>query len=258
VSERGFNTDYWADSFVETLPAEGKLLYIYLWTNPQCNQAGLYEITLDRIAYETKLPVDSLPSLLKALEPKVKWYGEHNIVWIKNFLKRQAKSPKFLIAAAKSLAAVHNNGAVKELLEYNLQRYSISIPYQYSIDTVAIPSISSASAITNTDLNKKGGGELISRFSEIYEKEIGVISPAIAEDFRDFSVHCREKKMPINWITEAFAEAAKNNKRNWAYVKAILNRWISEGKGKLKPDKEQEIAEEWEKRHKQILESSAE
>jgi len=258
VSERGFNTDYWADGFVETLPAEGKLLFIYLWTNPQCNQAGLYEITLDRIAYETKLPVDSLPSLLKALEPKVKWYGDHNIVWIKNFLKRQAKSPKFLVAAAKSLATIHNNGVVKELLEYNLDRYSISIPYQYSIHTVAIPSLSSASAITNTDLNR-GGGELISRLCEIYEKEIGVISPAIAEDLKDFSAHCQESKMPVDWIGDAFAEAAKNNKRNWAYVKAILTRWIAEGGKKERKSKneEQEAVEEWEKRQQQIIDQNS-
>lgn len=245
---------------METLPAEGKLLYIYLWTNPQCNQAGLYEITLDRVSYETKLPVDSLPALLKALEPKVKWYGEHNIVWIKNFLKRQAKSPKFLVAAAKSLATIHNNGVVKELLDYNLQRYSISIPYQYSIDTVAIPSNASASA--NTDLNDikgEGGEELIlSSLCEGYEREIGVISVAISQQLIDFVASYKESGAPLDWIPEAFTEAANHNKRNWAYVKAIFDRWISEGKGKSKQGKEQEIAEEWEKSHKRILESSAE
>jgi DnaD/phage-associated family protein len=90
-----------------------------------------------------------------------------------------------------------------------------------------------------------------------YEKEIGVISPAIADDLKDFSIYCRESNMPVDWISEAFAEAAKNNKRNWAYVKAILNRWISEGKGKPKQDKDKEIAEEWEAKHRKLKGSPA-
>lgn len=151
MPERGFNTDYWADTFVESLPSGGKLLYAYLWTNPHCNQAGLYEITLDRISYETKLPLEGLPTLMKALEPKVKWYPEQNLVWVKNFIKRQSKSPKFLVAAARSLSSIHNNGAVTELLEYNREKYSISIPYIYTMDSVGIPSasasVSSASSV---------------------------------------------------------------------------------------------------------------
>jgi len=91
-----------------------------------------------------------------------------------------------------------------------------------------------------------------------YEKEIGVISPAIVDDLKDFSIHCQESNMPVDWIPEAFAEAAKNNKRNWAYVKAILNRWISEGKGKPKQDSDQEEAiKEWEERQKRFIEENS-
>ena len=92
-----------------------------------------------------------------------------------------------------------------------------------------------------------------------YEKEIGVISPAIAEDLKDFSTHCRESNMPINWIGEAFAEAAKNNKRNWAYVKAILTRWISEGKGSRKKgsSSDEEAVKEWEERQQKIIDQSS-
>lgn len=78
---------------------------------------------------------------------------------------------------------------------------------------------------------------ILSELCRNYEKEIGVISPAIADDLKDFSIYCRESNMPVDWISEAFAEAAKNNKRNWAYVKAILKTWMEQGKGsgKAKP-----------------------
>ena len=161
MPERGFNTEFWADTFVEALPPEGKLLYAYLWTNPHCNQAGLYRISLRRIAYETNLPLEELPHLIESLGPKVKWYPDENLIWVKNFIKHQSKSPKFLIGAASRLKDINNNGAVKELLEYNLKKYSISIPYTYSMDSVCISdsdthSNANASAKSNADSEELG------------------------------------------------------------------------------------------------------
>ena len=119
MAERGFQTELWTDPFIQELSSEAKLLFIYLWTNKHCNQAGLYEITLRTIAFDTGLSVESLPEIMKQLEPKVAWYPEQNLVWVKNFLKRQTKSNSFLIAAAKSLKTVRNNGLVAEFINYN-------------------------------------------------------------------------------------------------------------------------------------------
>jgi hypothetical protein len=119
VAERGFQTELWTDPFIQGLTPEVKLLFIYLWTNKHCNQAGLYEITLKTMAFDTGLPQESLPTLLKQLEPKVVWYPEQNLIWVKNFLKRQCKSQSFLIAAAKCLKTVRNNGLLREFIDYN-------------------------------------------------------------------------------------------------------------------------------------------
>lgn len=35
---------------------------------------------------------------------------------------------------------------------------------------------------------------------------------------------------PLEYIGDAIGEAARQNKRNWAYVEAILKRWQVEGK----------------------------
>ena len=146
MPERGFDTGFWNDPLVQKLPQEGKTLFAYLWTNDHCNQAGLYEITPATIAFETGLSLADIPTLFESIKPKVVWYPDENLVWVKNFIKRQSKSPKFLAAAAKSLTSIHNNGAIKELLDYNLQRYSISIPYRYYIDRLSILTRVSASA----------------------------------------------------------------------------------------------------------------
>lgn len=61
---------------------------------------------------------------------------------------------------------------------------------------------------------------------ELYEQNIGIITPMIAEELRD-----AQKTYPAEWVEEAFREAVKARKLNWRYVSRILERWIAEGKG---------------------------
>lgn len=61
---------------------------------------------------------------------------------------------------------------------------------------------------------------------ELYEQNIGIITPMIAEELRD-----AQKTYPAEWIEEAFREAVRARKLNWRYVSRILERWIAEGKG---------------------------
>jgi len=103
LPERGFNTETWHDDWFQELSWEQKYLFIYLWTNSHCNQAGLYQITILTMAFETKITKEDLPQLLKSLSPKVEWFPEHNLVWVRSFLRHQAKSSKFVVAAIKSL-----------------------------------------------------------------------------------------------------------------------------------------------------------
>ncbi|HUV53030.1 MAG TPA: DnaD domain protein [Dehalococcoidia bacterium] len=228
MPERGFITGFWTDAFIVKLPFEAKSLYAYLFTNDHCNQAGLYEIGLETIASETKLPESSLPELFSLLEPKIKWYPDHNLVWVKNFIKRQSKSPKFLIAVAKSLATIHNNGAIAELLDYNLERYSISIPYPYTTSTVSIPSSAGAISVSVSDkedrvVKGKGKSELAD-ISQLYEENIGQITPIVAERLKDIA-----ERYPPGWFGEALNEAVARGARNLKYIEAILERWKVEG-----------------------------
>jgi len=148
LAERGFQTELWTDPFIQGLPPEAKLLFIYLWTNKHCNQAGLYEITLKTMSFDAGLPQESLPALLKQLEPKVTWYPEQNLIWVKNFLKRQCKSQSFLIAAVKSLKTIRNNGLVKEFTEYN-QSFDLVPLYEDGGGTVLPLSSHSGNTVHN-------------------------------------------------------------------------------------------------------------
>ncbi|MFH0809817.1 MAG: DnaA N-terminal domain-containing protein [Pseudomonadota bacterium] len=138
LPERGFTTETWDEMWFRRLSKDQRYLYWYLSTNQHCNQAGVYPIALDQIAFEAKVPEDSLPELLRSLSPYVAWYQKEDYVWVRDFVKKQLKSPKFLIAVAKSLTTVNVNGLAKEVVDYNLQQYSIAIPYQYTPTTVPI------------------------------------------------------------------------------------------------------------------------
>ena len=59
----------------------------------------------------------------------------------------------------------------------------------------------------------------------MYEQNIGLLTPMIAEELRD-----AEKTYPENWIKDAIKEAVNAGKRNWRYIAAILERWATEGK----------------------------
>lgn len=59
----------------------------------------------------------------------------------------------------------------------------------------------------------------------LYEQNIGIITPMIAEELRE-----AQKLYPRGWIEEAFREAAVLNKRSWRYIARILERWATEGK----------------------------
>lgn len=59
----------------------------------------------------------------------------------------------------------------------------------------------------------------------LYEANIGMLSPIIAEQLRD-----AEADYPMAWIEDAFREAAAQNVRNWRYIARILERWEREGR----------------------------
>ena len=59
-----------------------------------------------------------------------------------------------------------------------------------------------------------------------YFDEIGNITPVIKSEITEML----DSGVPHEWFGLAFRECAANDVRTWAYAKAILNRWIADGK----------------------------
>jgi len=60
----------------------------------------------------------------------------------------------------------------------------------------------------------------------LYEQNIGVLTPMIAEELRE-----AVKLYPQTWIGDAIKEAVSLNKRSWRYIARILEKWSAEGRG---------------------------
>ena len=61
---------------------------------------------------------------------------------------------------------------------------------------------------------------------ELYETNIGMLTPMLAEQLRD-----AEATYPEEWIEAAMREAVDNNARTWRYVARVLERWAKQGRG---------------------------
>ena len=68
---------------------------------------------------------------------------------------------------------------------------------------------------------------------ELYEDNIGLISPIIADELKD-----AEATYSQQWIEDAFKIAVENNVRKWSYIRAVLQSWAISGRedGKGKPE----------------------
>lgn len=59
----------------------------------------------------------------------------------------------------------------------------------------------------------------------LYEENFGIVTPMLAEELRE-----AEQAYPESWIEDAMRLAVENNARRWSYVRAILERWVTEGR----------------------------
>ena len=61
---------------------------------------------------------------------------------------------------------------------------------------------------------------------ELYEQNIGLLTPLLVEELREAA-----ETYPPEWLEEAFREAVGYNRRHWRYVRRILEKWATEGRG---------------------------
>ena len=132
------------DEWFMDLPADGKLLWIYLFTNAHTSAAGIYKLPLRTMAFETGLPTERCSTLLEQFEQDSKIAYRDSIVWVFKMRDHQANSsPKVKQGIARDVGNLPDTVLTKKYkLKYGMD--TVSIPYfgqkTSGIDTVSIGS----------------------------------------------------------------------------------------------------------------------
>lgn len=158
AKNRYINTAFWDDDYTGNLDPSEKLLFLYLLTNPVANIAGIYELQLRRISFDTGFDQEMVKKILARFEHDQKVYYELGWVIIKNFIRHQTLNPK----TARGIALIFNDLPQKLRVKLNDKSSNLflnlerAIGYGYTMDSLS----NNINDNTNTNLNINFNGEL--------------------------------------------------------------------------------------------------
>lgn len=127
TKQRYISTSIWDDDWFADLDPDAKLLYFYLLTNEKTNVAGVYQISITRVARDTGMDKGLITSLFEEFESCQKVYYRFSYVVLPNAPKHQKYETRGKIKAA--IIAV-----LESLPEELIQDFlSKDIPYQFDL-----------------------------------------------------------------------------------------------------------------------------
>ena len=120
---RKISVTFWTDSFVGELTPEQKYFYLYLMTNDNTTQCGIYETSIRKMSFDTGYNQETVQKLIDFFQEhnKIRYSKETNEIALINWVKfNDSTSPKVLACVQKELSKVKNR---------------VLIQYLYSMDT---------------------------------------------------------------------------------------------------------------------------
>ena len=147
-----FDTECWDDPFFQSLGPLARYLFMYLWTNPHKNIAGLYVITMETISNDTRLSLKQIKALLEEASRKVKYDPVSSVCWVvkhvrRQFLRTGIISEQCKKGIRKAVLKLHYHPFFQEFIdEYPeifdpKEKETLYRPPIDPIDTVSIPPI---------------------------------------------------------------------------------------------------------------------
>ena len=241
--KRIVDTGFWTDDKVmDMFSPEDKLFFLYLMTNPHSTQLGIYHINRKSIAFEIGYSVDAVSVLIDRFETKykmIRYSNDTNEIAIKNYLKHSiikgGKPVEDLLK--KEVSAVKD----KTLLQFVYDEISGS-DLNISVEKVLPLFINADESPTNRGTNRRVTRDNENENENENEKNNNNNNaPAKNSIFNIFESELARPLSPmemdtiLGWqidhsddlICEALNRAVLNDKRNFAYVRGILNDWLS-------------------------------
>jgi len=153
---RTVSTAFWTDSkVVDDFTSEDRYFYLYLFTNPHTNLCGCYEISVRQISNEigySKNAVENLIDRFARIHKVIAYDPESKELLLINWSKYNwTGSDKFQKALIKEILSVKNEEFKQYLEAVRNKADTVSIPYQYRMDT--------SNTYTNTNANADSGAK---------------------------------------------------------------------------------------------------
>jgi predicted DNA-binding transcriptional regulator len=92
AKQRIVNTKFWDDSYIVNLNPKEKLIFLYLFTNPVANISGVYELPLERVAFDTGISRQKVEESIKKFEVDRKIVCAYGWIGVVNFIKHQNRN----------------------------------------------------------------------------------------------------------------------------------------------------------------------
>ncbi len=222
---RNIHTRIWTDAWFCELEPDEKLLFIYLFSNPNASVCGMYELPKRNIAIDTGISPDRIDQILGSFEKSEKVFYGDGVVWVVNLKKYNdsGDSVKIQERVRKDLLAIQSCRVKERYCAYH------KIPYSEN----EIPHTSE----TERDNTRHNDTDDKLSLPELYSKYIGEIPGMYVAD----EIALYEKECKHEYLAPAFKEIVgkKGIRNKWQYVKAILDDWRVNGMkkpGEKKPE----------------------
>jgi DnaD/phage-associated family protein len=255
---RHVHVDFWQDAkVVEEMTPEDRYFYIYLLTNPNTTQIGIYQITKKQMAFELGYSIETINKLLDRFE-KVHEVIRYNpdtreiaiINWGKYNLVKGGKP--ILDCVRRELSEVKDKSMIAAVAQ-KIPNETIKSLFLEQIndtfhDTSTIRTTLSGEKEKEKEKEKENiVNETLDKLEQVYQfyqSNFGVLPPSIGEDIEYW---CNDLSPEL--VLEAMKRTLEQNKRTWKYTKGILRDW--EQKGVKTLDDVKALENEWKERKKE-------
>lgn len=191
---RNISLSFWEDiKIVDDFTPEDRYFYLYLLTNPHTNLLGCYQVSFKQMVNETGYNKDTIEKLINrmlTMHKVISFDNNTNEVLIKNWSKYNwTKSAKLLKNVEKLIQYIKSEELLNEMKKI-LEKYRVSIPYQYPMDT----SVSVSDTNYKNILNNNKLIELFNKYLE-YRTSIKLSNNKIViEDLLNFLKEYNDKE----------------------------------------------------------------
>ncbi len=234
---RKVHTEFWRDPRVlEELTPEDKLFFLYLLTNPNTTQLGIYKITKKQIAFELGYSIESINILMERFENKydfikynsetrelaIKMWGKYNLTRggkpMIDCIEKELKEVKDTSLVDYILINIEKDDIKKVLVKY-LENINNNDTYDDTLPN--IKQEKEKEEEKDKDKDKDIDKEKVSDYEKIYEENIGVVNQIVKDWIKDIT-----NKIDLELFKKAIEIATDKGKCNKGYVAGIINKWV--------------------------------